>query len=220
MNPESRDTRFYSEKQLHEIADDIERAETIPVNYMIEADHRVFDLSEVEKILREAKRITVQDCGCKTEYGNCDAPRDVCIGLDEEADYTLEKKTMNVREINIDEALDVLRRSHEAGLVHMAYVFKDKDKPGLICSCCSCCCHTLGGLLRYGIHTEVLSSKLNAADEEEKCIDCGECVSRCVFEARWMEQDKMTYDASKCMGCGLCVTTCPTETISMVSRDQ
>ena len=175
MNPESRDTRFYSEKQLHEIADDLEKAVTIPVNYMIEADHRVFDLSEVEKILREARKITVQDCGCKTEYGNCDAPRDVCIGLDEEADYALEKGTMNVREIDIDTALDVLRRSHEAGLVHMAYVFKDKDKPDLICSCCSCCCHTLGGLLRYGIHTEVLSSKLNAVDREEKCIDCGEC---------------------------------------------
>ena len=220
MNPESRDTRFYSEKQLHEIADDLEKAVTIPVNYMIEADHRVFDLSEVEKILREARKITVQDCGCKTEYGNCDAPRDVCIGLDEEADYALRKGTMNVREIDIDTALDVLRRSHEAGLVHMAYVFKDKEKPGLICSCCSCCCHTLGGLLRYGIHTEVLSSRLNAVDREEKCIDCGECVSRCVFEARWMEKDKMTYDVSKCMGCGLCVTTCPTETISMVPRDQ
>ena len=220
MSPESRETRFYSEKQLHEIADDIDRAVTIPVDSMIEADHRVFDLSEVEKILREAKKITVQDCGCKTEYGNCDAPRDVCIGLDEEADYALEQDTLNVREIDIDEALGVLRRSHEAGLVHMAYVFKDHDKPGLICSCCSCCCHTLGGLLRYGVHTEVLSSNLIASDDEKKCIKCGECVSRCVFEARWMEQDKMVYDVSNCMGCGLCVTTCPTETISMVPRDQ
>ena len=113
----------------------------------------------------------------------------------------------------------VLRRSHEAGLVHMAYVFKYKEKPGLICSCCSCCCHTLGGLLRYGIHTEVLSSRLIASDAGEKCIDCGECVSRCAFEARGMKEDKMVYDFSKCMGCGLCVSTCPTEAISMVARD-
>ena len=219
MSPEPRDTRFYSEKQLQDIADDIDRAVTIPVNSMIEADHRVFDLSEVEKILRGAKKITVQDCGCKTEYGNCEAPRDVCIGLDEEADYTLEQGKFNVREIDIDEALDVLRRSHEAGLVHMAYVFKDQENPGLICSCCSCCCHTLGGLLRYGIHTEVLSSKLIALDNEEKCVDCGECVSRCLFEARWMEQGQLVYDASKCMGCGLCVSSCPTVAISMVDRE-
>ena len=219
MNPATREERFYSEKQLQDIAYDIDRAVTIPVNAMIEADHRVFDLSEVEKILQEARRITVQDCGCKVEFGNCDAPKDVCIGLDEEADYTLEQGSMNVREINVDEALNVLRRSHEAGLVHMAYVFKDKEKPGLICSCCSCCCHTLGGLLRYGIHTEVLSSKLIALDDEAKCIDCGECVSRCVFEARWIDIDKMVYDEAKCMGCGLCVSTCPTEAISMVSRD-
>ena len=220
MTPVTRESRFYSEKQLQEIADDIDRAVTIPVNSMIEADHRVFDLSEVEKILHEANKITVQDCGCKTEFGNCDAPREVCIGLDEEADYTLEQDMLNVREIEIDEVLDILRKSHEAGLVHMAYVFNEKEKPGLICSCCSCCCHTLGGLLRYGIHTEVLSSKLIAADDDTKCIDCGECVSRCLFEARWMEHDKLVYDVSKCMGCGLCVSTCPTEAISMVERDQ
>ena len=220
MTPESREARFYSEKQLREIADDIDKAVTLPVNSSIEVDHRVFDLSEVERILLEANRITVQDCGCKTENNNCDAAREVCIGLDEEADYSLEKGIFNVREIEIDEALDVLRRSHDDGLVHMAYVFKDKDKPGLICSCCSCCCHTLGGLLRYGIHTEVLSSKLIALDDYERCIDCGECVSRCVFEARFMSLDKMVYDVSKCMGCGLCVSICPTEAISMVSRDQ
>ena len=219
MDPDYGKVRFYSERQLKEIAEDIDRAVTIPVNSRIEVDHRVFDLSEVEKILREARRITVQYCGCKTEYGNCDAPRDVCIGLDEEADYTLEQGRLNVREIDIVEALDILRMSHDAGLVHMAYVFKDKDKPGLICSCCSCCCHTLGGLLRYGIHTEVLSSKLIALDNEDKCVDCGECVSRCLFEARWMEQGKLVYDASKCMGCGLCVSSCPTEAISMVDRD-
>ena len=219
MNSDPRELRFYSEKQLQEIADDIDKAVTIPVNSMIEVDHRVFDLSEVENILREARKITVQDCGCRTENGNCDAPKEVCIGLDEEADYTLGQGTLNVREIDIDEALEILRMSHEAGLVHMAYVFKDKDKPGLICSCCNCCCHTLGGLLRYGIHAEVLSSKLIALDDKAKCINCGECISRCVFEARWMEQDKLVHDMSKCMGCGLCVSSCPTEAICMVERD-
>ena len=220
MSPEVKEARFYSEKQLREIANEIDRAVTIPVNTMIKADHRVFDLSEVEKILRKANRITVHDCGCKTEYRNCESPRDVCIGLDEEADYAIEQGTMKVKEIDIEEALDVLRRSHEAGLVHMAYVFNDKDKPNLICSCCSCCCHTLGGLLRYGIHAQVLSSKLIALDDSEKCIDCGECIRRCVFEARKMNKNKLSYDESKCMGCGLCVSTCPTEAISMIPRDR
>ncbi len=219
MDVGPKETRFYSDTQLKEIADEIDRAVTIPVNMMVEAEHRVYDLSEVEKILREAKRITVQDCGCRTEYGNCDSPRDVCIGLDDEADYALDNEKWNSREIDLEEALQVLKRSHEAGLVHMAYVMKGEDKPGLICSCCTCCCHTLHSLLRNGIHTQVLSSRLVALDDKTKCIDCGECVKRCVFLAREKTQNKMKYDSSKCMGCGLCVSTCPTETISMVPRD-
>jgi Pyruvate/2-oxoacid:ferredoxin oxidoreductase delta subunit len=214
-----KDESFYTEKQLQEIADDIDKAVTIPVNIMIEADHRVYDFSEVKEILSEAQRIVVQDCGCKTAYGNCDSPRDVCLGLDCEVDYALKNKGAHAKEITLDEALGVLRRSHEAGLVHMAYVMKGEEKPTLLCSCCSCCCHTLGGLLRHGIHAQVLSSKYIASDDEVKCIDCSDCVSRCVFEARRMESDKLVYDASKCLGCGLCVTTCPTNAISMKSRD-
>ena len=211
--------RFYSKKQLQEIADEIDKAITIPVNTMIEAEHRIYDFSEMEKILREARRISVQDCGCKTEYGNCDAPRDVCLGLDDEADFSLSGE-YNAREITIEEALDVLRRSHEAGLVHMAYVMEGHEKPGLVCSCCSCCCHTLGGLLRYGIHTQVLTSNYIATDDKEKCIACGKCVSRCVFEARSLKEGKLVYDEPKCYGCGLCVSTCPTQTISMTPRVQ
>jgi len=218
MDSGSKETKFYSDEQLREIADEIDRAVTIPVNMIIEAEHRVYDLSEIEKILREAKRITVQNCGCRTEYGNCNSPRDVCIGLEEE-DYDLDNEKWNRRDIDLEEALQVLKRSHAAGLVHMAYVMNGDENPGLICSCCTCCCHTLGSLLRNGIHTQVLSSKLVAQNDESKCIDCGECVGRCVFLAREMNQDKMHYDSSKCMGCGLCVSTCPTETISMVPRD-
>ena len=214
MAPNSKD-HFYSEVQLREIAEDIEKTVTVPVNVMVEADHRVYDLREVERILRAANKIVLQDCGCRKEYRNCDAPLDVCLGLDEDAEYAL--KSGGGRVVSLGEALKVLERSHEAGLVHMAYVMKGKEKPGLICSCCPCCCHTLGGLLRYGIHAQVLSSSFLASDVEEKCVQCGKCVQRCVFGARSMN-DGLVYEESKCMGCGLCVTTCPTNAISMKPR--
>jgi ferredoxin len=217
MATHSKEERFYSEKELHEIADDIDRAITIPVNIQIEADHMVYDFSEVKAILSGAHKIAVENCGCRTEYGNCDSPRDVCLSLDEEAELALSKEKLNAREITLDEALDVLRRSHEAGLVHMAYVMKGAEKPGILCSCCPCCCHTLGGLLRNGIHAQVLSSNYVARDDADRCTDCGTCVSRCVFGARRMD-DKLVYDDSQCMGCGLCVTTCPSNTISMIPR--
>ncbi|MGD0978167.1 MAG: hypothetical protein ABR962_03400 [Candidatus Bathyarchaeia archaeon] len=71
----------------------------------------------------------------------------------------------NPRESTLKEALNALRRSHEAGLVHMAYMMKGNDRPTLICSCCPCCCHTLGGLLRHGIATQILTSKFVAGKQ-------------------------------------------------------
>lgn len=165
-SPNFKDMRFYSDEDVQKIADGIEKAVTVPVNIEIGLEHKVYNFSEMKKILAEAKRIAVQDCGCKMEYKNCDAPRDVCISLDETADELLENDTHGLREVDVDEAIEVLKRSHEAGLVHLAYTMKGEDKPGIVCSCCPCCCHTLGSLVRNGIHAEMLTSKYFAGTTE------------------------------------------------------
>lgn len=204
--------------ELSDISSDIEVAVTVPVNVAIEAEHRVLDLSETRRILGKAQRIILQNCGCKTERGNCDSPRDVCISLDEAADYALENRKYSPREVGIGEALDALERSHEAGLVHMAYTMKGDDYPTLICSCCPCCCHTLGGLLRRGIAAKVLTSRYIAEDDPAKCIGCSRCVERCVFNARTVTGGELCYDPTRCAGCGLCVSTCPEGAIKMKPR--
>jgi Pyruvate/2-oxoacid:ferredoxin oxidoreductase delta subunit len=218
MDSQPNEKNFYSKTQVQEIADEIERVVIMPVNSEIEIEHRIFTSEEMISILQKARKIVLQDCGCKTEYGNCDSPREICLTLDEEADYALKNRKDNSKEIEIDEALSVLRKSHEAGLVHMAYIMKGEEKPGLICSCCSCCCHTLGGLLKYGIHAQILSSAYIAEDVREKCINCGECVNRCKFGARLIKEDSLLYNMSKCRGCGLCVSSCPTQAIKMRKR--
>ncbi|UCE29981.1 MAG: 4Fe-4S binding protein [Candidatus Bathyarchaeota archaeon] len=57
-----------------------------------------------------------------------------------------------------------------------------------------------------------------ATYNRDKCIECTECVERCVFQARRIEKEKLVYDQSKCFGCGLCVSKCPKEAISLVPR--
>ncbi len=213
-----RNLRFYSDDDVQRITAGLEKAVTIPVNRDIDSEQRVFDFSEMKALLEGAKRIVVLDCGCRTEYRNCDAPRDVCISLDETAEDLLEDEKHHPREVNVDEALEALQRSHEAGLVHLAYTMKGEENPGLVCSCCPCCCHTLGSLVRNGLHTEILTSKFIAADDRDKCTECAQCVDRCVFQARSIEEGKLVYNQSKCFGCGLCVSTCPTEAISLISR--
>ncbi len=209
--------RDYTEERLRELAEDLEKAVTVPVNVMIEAEHRVYDLSEMKEILGGAEKIVLQDCGCRKEYGNCDSPTRVCLSLDKAAEDALESED-NPQEVSLDEALEALEMSHEAGLVHLAYTMKGDAGPTIICSCCPCCCHTLGGLLRFGLSTQVLTSSYVAEDDAESCNDCGVCVGRCVFNARSMTGGEMVYDSSNCFGCGLCVSTCPTDAISLVPR--
>ncbi len=209
---------YYSEKELRDIAADLTSVVTVPVSLEIEAEHRVLDLSEVEKILRGSENIFLQDCGCRKLHHNCDYPLDICLAVNVSPDYAEKWPDNNCRRASVDQALAALRRSHETGLVHMAYVFKGEEEPQLICSCCTCCCHTLGGIVDHGITTQVLTSKLIAEDDDAKCINCGKCVKRCSLAARHMNNGSKKFDASKCLGCGLCVTTCPTYAIKLVDR--
>jgi len=209
----------YTLEELEKIYSGIDIAVAVPVNVAIKAEHRVLDLSRMAEVLRGAERIVLQDCGCKVDKGNCDAPRDVCLSIDGAADYEQEFERYNARRVTLEEAFDALRRSHEAGLVHMAYTMEGDDRPTIICSCCPCCCHTLSGLLRFGIAKHVLTSDLVSLTDTDLCDNRGVCAERCVFGARKMVDGKLVYDQDNCFGCGLCVSTCPNSAITLVGKD-
>lgn len=212
----------WSDEEIEDYDERIVSGVTIPVNVSIEAEHRVLDLGRVEELLRGASLIVLLDCTCRKDHGNCDAPIDVCIFLDERAERSLKEfseRVNNPREATLEEALDALRRSHEAGLVHMVYTFEDYGEPNVICSCCSCCCHSLAGVIRFGIAKHVLTSNMIAEDDNELCSNCGTCVGRCQFGARSTVDGEMRFDDGRCFGCGLCVTRCPVHAIRLVEKN-
>jgi Uncharacterized Fe-S center protein len=52
--------------------------------------------------------------------------------------------------------------------------------------------------------------------DEEKCMDCGECISLCPVNAIKMDEDwTVELDNQKCIGCGFCTTSCPTKAIKI-----
>jgi NAD-dependent dihydropyrimidine dehydrogenase PreA subunit len=188
---------------------------TIPVNVSFEGEQRILDLSSAEKILEGAKTISVQNCGCRTRMHKCHAPLEVCLTLKYDAKKLIKDRS---KVISKSQAVDILRGSHEAGLVHMTYTVKGKEKPFVICSCCSCCCHSLSALVRFGIPDHVVASEYKSSDNDETCNNCGTCVERCQFHARKLFNNELQFDETKCFGCGLCVTTCPTKSIKLIRR--
>jgi Pyruvate/2-oxoacid:ferredoxin oxidoreductase delta subunit len=191
-------------------------AVTIPVNIRIKGQHRILDLSEMKKIITESRLISLGKCGCRKDMKRCNAPLDVCISLDKEAEDMIEKGL--AKKANLEEVLKALERSHTAGLVHIAYTFEGNEKPDVVCSCCSCCCHSMSALVRFGIPDAVVMSNYVAVNNQEACTNCGTCVGRCQFKARRLENGKLTYNRDRCFGCGVCVSTCPTKSISLVKR--
>ena len=192
------------------------RAVTVPVNVQIQGQQRIFVLSEMEKILKEAELIALGECGCRKKLNKCDKPLDVCITLDKSAEDQMARG--NSRKVGLTEALETLRRSHKSGLVHIAYIIEGKQKPDLICSCCSCCCQSMSALIRFGMPNAVAASRYVAHDNSESCISCGKCVERCQFKARQMQNGKKVFNVARCFGCGLCLTTCPSKSISLLER--
>ncbi len=191
-------------------------AKTIEVNKCICGKNLVLDLSAVEEILRASKHITQGTCFCREKMGKCIEPMDGCLTVGPEATENVEIGAE--KEISLEEALASLKRTHEAGLVHMAYTFEGDDHIGQICSCCSCCCHTLSAAVRFGYPDHAFTSEKIATQDSEACINCGKCVERCQFKARTMEENGLEYDESKCYGCGVCISTCPEEAIGLAPR--
>lgn len=189
---------------------------TVPVNISIHGQQTVLDMSSAESILRTAEVIAVQDCGCRTRFHRCDGPLDVCITMDDHARDSIKN---GAKRISPAQALVVLHRSHNAGLVHMAFTSKGEEKPEVICSCCLCCCHSLSAVVRFGIPEHVVASEYVAQQNYDTCSNCGTCVERCQFKARQLNEDnKLVFNQARCFGCGVCVSTCPTKSITLTER--
>ena len=196
-----------------------ETVETIPVNVEIEAEHLVLSFENVKQILGKARTISVMDCACRMKFGHCDAPVNVCIDMDETAERNIRNGI--AREITLDEALDILRKTHEAGLVPLALSQGEFYEPGVInsiCSCCSCCCTLLSRIVRFGLASHILTSQTISVTDPSDCTECGVCVDRCQFGAREMVDGSLSFNPELCFGCGLCVSTCPTNAITLVDK--
>ncbi len=188
---------------------------TIPVSVSIEGGQKVLSLKEAERILKRAKLISLEPCWCRLKLKNCDGPIDVCICVDREAELAIKER--QGRKVTLEEAMTALRRTHKAGLVHLAYEMKGHEMRS-ICSCCACCCHTMAAITRFGYQGVVKFSDKVARHDPALCTDCMVCVGKCHFDAWGVVGGKVHHYPLKCAGCGVCVAFCPKGAIKLNAR--
>jgi NAD-dependent dihydropyrimidine dehydrogenase PreA subunit len=188
----------------------------IPVEQSMEGGgSKVLPLESAVGILESASRLAVTKCTCRLTANKCDSPQEVCIQLDRAADYALKRGTG--KEISVEEGREILRKSADAGLVH---VTDNRASHGhIICNCCSCCCIVLPIILRTRKRVLLAPSRFLPAVDVESCTLCSTCLEACPVDALSLEneggEEAVQVDQDLCLGCGQCAYQCPEEAIAM-----
>lgn len=169
-----------------------------------------------ELIKNKSKSIAVGKCACRVVEQNCDKPTETCLAFDEAADFVIEYGMG--RKITVEEALDVLKMSEEAGLVHMNS--NNRNNMLFICNCCPDCCHLFRPYTEFNYRHTIGKSSFQAEVEADLCTGCAICVDeRCPVDGALRMVDEIAVaNKELCIGCGLCVTACPTEAILLIKR--
>jgi NAD-dependent dihydropyrimidine dehydrogenase PreA subunit len=183
----------------------------IPVGETIEFDiQAVYPYHMMEHVIRQTRVIAVAHCACRMTAHlrgrGCEHPTEVCIKFDNLAEYVIERKLAT--EITKEEALEIIKRSEEAGLVHFVDNAIGDIKHN--CNCCGCACWSVGSIKRRKIPRDILMATYFVREmDEEACTGCSTCVEICPVEALTMEGDFPALDEGWCIGCGVCVAKCP-----------
>jgi hypothetical protein len=95
----------------------------IPVGETIDmGTQAVYPYDVIENVIRNARVIALAHCPCRMmaqmRGKGCNHPLEVCLKYDELAEYTIERGL--ARKISQDEALAIIKKSEEMGLVHFA----------------------------------------------------------------------------------------------------
>ena len=190
---------------------------TIPVGKSISTQTEVMLYERAEELVRAHKAFAVSNCICRQEMHimgkGCDKPEESCLSFGTAAKTVV--STGRGRAISLEEALAVLRRAEEAGLVLQP---ANAKKVLFICTCCGCCCGVLRGLKRDPKPASLVSTPFVASLNPDTCKGCGVCVKRCQMEALSLADKKAVLNLNRCIGCGLCVNTCPTDSLSLLRK--
>ena len=179
-------------------------------------EEKILPVQKVEELVEKFEDIAVGHCFCRHQHDLLGDPckqtdiRENCFTFGKSARYTSDQGFSRL--ISKEEALDIIRRSDDDGLVHKAYHPRfdtTKDETSL-CICCNCCCGQAGSMT-FNVNT----TNFIAIVDQEVCIGCGTCVEKCHTGTMQLNEDSIADVGEMCIGCGVCAYFCPEQAISL-----
>jgi len=193
----------------------------VPVNVQVDAQHTILPYEDLRQMFEKAKSFQVMDCICKKEQAllgkPCKHSLEVCLAFANNEDAF--DKYPSGRIISREEALEVIKKADEEGLVHAT--FNVQSGQMFVCNCCTCCCGMLVGVKRFNAPHLMAKSNFVSIIDQDTCAACGTCAEeRCPMEAIVQQDGTYMVQPDRCIGCGVCVSTCPTESITLIRKPE
>ena len=192
----------------------------ITVDRTVKAGNQIHTYDQVAAYIEKYEPLALSTCYCRhqarliDEKEHCGKPDDVCMQLGTGAQFVIDRRMG--RRITKEEALEILKKTEEAGLVHCT---TNRQEIDFICNCCSCHCVLLKNALAHPQPGLAMNSGFQPVWDTGLCTACETCIERCPMEALKMGEDNIPeLDLDRCIGCGVCATGCPTEAIGMEER--
>jgi len=202
---------------------EIPQMRTIPIEKSITIDHGLPGYDDIVRIINDTDGpIVVLECICRKSDLMNDKPCEKTKRLETCMAFRDVARTLAVfnkgRQIDKGEALEIMRRNQEEGLVLQAFNSKEPDA---VCSCCGCCCGMLGMQKLLPNPVDFWASNFHAVVDRSSCTGCGLCAKRCQVDAVQFNKRRrrIHINLKRCIGCGNCVPHCKPGAIRLVKKE-
>lgn len=107
----------------------------------------------------------------------------------------------------------IKKADKEYNIVHLDY---SKNSCRFDCNKCSQVCPS-GAIKHLTIEQKQKIKIADAVINDDRCVNCGDCLSTCPVHAIIREKGHPVIEAMKCIGCGACKNTCFVDAIEVSS---
>jgi electron transport complex protein RnfB len=199
----------------------IPQLRTIPIEQTVEHEQVVATYDDLKSVIETiGGPIAVAECICRKGTDmlgeSCKKTdlRESCFSFRTAAKVYIEKGLG--REISKEEALKILEKAQEDGLVLQP---GNSQRPMNICTCCGCCCGVLSHQNKLEEPAQFFATNYYAKVDPEECIGCGICEERCNMNAVHVEDAIAVVNLARCIGCGACAPACTSEAIKLYKKE-